>query len=86
MKLQKLQVLAESPVTRSDVARARKHLELMDSTLSKFEAQLNGSNLKDILKDGGFPDTEANELKKKFKALYGAFEDFQMGVLVSTDE
>lgn len=90
-ELSNLKALVESPVPSDQERQRRAFFAMADRPAEQLDSILNGQNgdggskLRAMLKDGGFPDTEANDMKKKFNAFFDAYEDFKMAMLVEFD-
>ena len=90
-ELSTLKTLVESPVPSSMERQRRAFFAMADRPVDQLESIVSGqgneggSKLRAMLKDGGFPETEANDLKKKFHEFIDAYEDFKMRMLIEFD-
>lgn len=90
-ELTTLKALVESPVPSTEERQRRAFFAMADRPFDQLDAIVNGrdgnggAKLTAMLKDGGFPETEANDLKKKFNAFADAYDDFKMAMLVQYD-
>ena len=66
MKFTKLQALAEGTSTSASEQSRRKWIDRAEESIDKIEGMMVGDVLKKLLKDGGFPETEAKAMQQSF--------------------
>jgi hypothetical protein len=84
--MQLLQTLTEGTGELSET-RARKFFDNLEIALDRVDAIANGTpgggkTLANMLKDGGFPETESKAFRDAVAKAIAEFEDLKMGVLM----
>jgi flavin-binding protein dodecin len=85
MKFTKLQALTEGTSQSSSERDRRKWVDRAEESIDKIEHMMVGNVLKKLLKDGGFPETEAKAMQQSFAKFVNEFEDFKMAILIEFD-
>lgn len=92
-QLKALQTLAEAvkpftpfaKVSSGTESKRRGILDRMEKLINQLDTAIDGTVLKNMLADGGFPATESKALIKKFTAFHMEFDDFRMALLQEFD-
>ena len=86
MKFTKLQALAEGTSASASEQSRRKWIDRAEESIDKIEGMMVGDVLKKLLKDGGFPETEAKAMQQSFHKFASQFDDFKMAMLIEFDQ
>lgn len=81
MKLTKLEQLAEAAPGHEAYERRKRWLDQAENKVHGLAEMINGTVLTSILSNGGFPASEANDLKKALKTLYGELDDLRKALM-----